>query len=93
MIFTELTQAVRRIMASKGFPNVVVCLDDFPVVERCKASMDVLMCLLGDLGFRINYKKLEGPIQRINFLGVILDSRSMIVELPETKCSDFKETL
>ena len=97
MIFNELTQAVRRIMAAKGFHNIVVYLDDFLVVEdsyeSCKATMDVLRRVLRELGFRINYKKIEGPTQRINFLGVILDSNTMSVDLPASKCAELKETL
>ena len=34
MIFHRLTQAVRRMMARRGFHNVIVYLDDFLIVER-----------------------------------------------------------
>ena len=46
-IFTELSQAVPRIMAEKRFPNIVVYIDDFLIVEssykRCKKAMTTLM--------------------------------------------------
>lgn len=97
MIFTELTQAVRRIMAAKGFRNVVVYLDDFLIVEesyeQCRACMDVLFCVLRELGFRINYRKVEGPTQRITFLGVVLDSISMNMYLPAERCDELMACL
>ncbi len=97
MIFNELTQAVRRIMAAKGFTNIVVYLDDFLVVEssyeQCKATMNVLLGVLRELGFRISYKKIEGPTLRLLFLGVILDSISMTLELPKSKCDELRQCL
>lgn len=97
MIFNELTQAVRRIMAEKGYRNIVVYLDDFLVVESsyelCQETMNVLLSVLRELGFRIRYKKIEGPACRLPFLGVILDSISMTLELPRSKCDELRVCL
>ena len=60
-IFNRLTQAVRRMMAKKGFEAIVVYLDDFLVtgesLEACQAAFDSLLSLLQNLGFRIKWKK------------------------------------
>ena len=77
-IFNRLTQAVRRIMAKKGFEAIVVYRDDFLVIgesiEACQAAFDSLLSLLQNLGFRINWKKVVYPTQRLVFLGVLLDT-------------------
>jgi len=96
-IFNALTQAVRSIMASKGFPNITVYLDDFLICEksyeRCHETLQVLLKLLRDLGFYINYSKLEGPVQRLTFLGITLDTRNMTMELPPDKLLDLHNCL
>ena len=96
-IFTELGNAIIRIMASKGHPSVVVYLDDFLVTgktkEECQQTFDVLFQLLRKLGFAINFQKLVSPTQRLTFLGVILDTNSMTLELPKDRVTELKELL
>ena len=83
-IFHELGQAVRRIMASKGYPDIIVYLDDFLIVahskEECQKTLQVLMETVRRLGFSINYNKVAGPSQRLTFLGIMLDTVSMTSE-------------
>lgn len=45
----------------------------------------MLLRLLRQLGFQINYSKLEGPCQSLTFLGVVLDSNSLTLSIPESK--------
>ena len=52
--------------------------------------MSVLQKTLRALGFHINYKKIEGHSQQMNFLGVLLDSGIMMIELPEEKIIELK---
>ena len=96
-IFHELGQAVRRIMASKGYPDIIVYLDDFLIVahskEECRKTLQVLMETVRRLGFGINYNKVAGPSQRLTFLGIMLDTVSMTMELPEEKCQEIKDLL
>ena len=93
-IFNELSQAVRRIMSSKGFPGIVVYLDDFLVIAKnkhdCHVALTTLMSLLRKLGFAINYGKVEGPTQRLVFLGIVLDTVQMTLELPDDKMHEFR---
>ena len=37
------------------------------------------------LGFHINYNKVEGPSQSLTFLGIHMDTVSMTLALPEKK--------
>ena len=96
-IFTELTQAVRAIMAAKGHDNIIAYLDDFlcvsPSYEEAKQTLQVLLQLLRDLGFWINYSKIEGPTQHLTFLGIDLDTNTMTMALPPQKITDLKSCL
>ena len=77
-IFDHITQAVRRMMANRGFHDVVVYLDDFLVIgatrSECERAYQILLALLQDLGFTIGEHKLVPPTQRLTFLGVQLDT-------------------
>ena len=94
-IFHRLTQAVRRMMARRGFPGVVVYLDDFLVIEksaeRCQLGMNTLISLLRQLGFSISWSKVEGPTQKLVFLGVVVDTVLGCLELPRDKLLEFEE--
>ena len=57
-IFHRITQSVRRMMARRGFPNIIVYLDDFLVIgatrEECQLAYVTLFQLLIDLGFTLS---------------------------------------
>ena len=96
-IFNELTQSVRHIMTEMGYPGVIAYLDDFlcvaPSQDECTKTMNELRGVLRALGFHINYNKIEGPNQRLTFLGIVLDSTKMTLELPMDKINDLQSTL
>ena len=84
-------------MASKGYPDIIVYLDDFLIVahskEECQKTLQVLIETVRKLGFGIHYNKVAGPSQRLTFLGIMLDTVSMSRELPEEKCQEIKDLL
>jgi hypothetical protein len=88
-IFHRLTQAVKAMMVARGFPGLVVYLDDFilvaPTRELCTQALNTLLSLLRTLGFAINYNKVVTPTQRLTFLGITLDSVAMTLALPHDK--------
>lgn len=88
-IFHRLTQAVKRMMARKGFDLIIVYLDDFLIIseskEACAQALSVLIELLRKLGFAIHWGKVVDPTHRITFLGIELDSLSMMLRLPQDK--------
>ena len=96
-IFNELTQAVRGMMSNRGFDNIIAYLDDFLLVatsyDQCLAAQNTLLSLLRSLGFWINYKKVEGPVHKLTFLGIVLDTKAMTMELPSSKIQDLRQTL
>ena len=91
-IFHRLTQAVRRMMARRGFNNIVVYLDDFLIIEdteiKCLHAMRVLIDLLRSLGFWINWSKVVDPSQKVTFLGINIDSISYHLTLPNDKMDE-----
>ena len=96
-IFNDLGQAVRGMMRDRGYPSIVNYLDDYIIIgdsySACQTMLATLMRLLRTLGFAINYNKVEGPVQRLTFLGILLDTVAMSMELPEKKLTELKELL
>jgi hypothetical protein len=96
-IFHRITQAVRRIMARKGFHCLVVYLDDFliagPDFQSCLAAYNTLIALLRSLGFRINWKKVTDPCQKLTFLGVVIDTVGNTVSLEKSKVEKLQALL
>ena len=97
MIFHRLTQSVRRMMARRGFSDIIVYLDDFlviaPTKDQCKLAYDTLSELLLNLGFTISERKLVPPTQCLTFLGVELNTREGSMTLPQSKLTDLHKFL
>ena len=96
-IFNTITQSIRRMMARRGYPNMVVYLDDFfftsDSFEECQEIMNTLISLLRDLGFHINWSKVEGPTQNLTFLGIGINSVDMTCSIPSTKLEEIRQDL
>ena len=96
-IFNRITQAVREIMKRKGYNTIIAFLDDFLVIGRshgeCLQTLNELLRLLRHLGFQINYKKIERPTREITFLGIVLNSITMNLSIPEEKLRDVESTM
>lgn len=92
-IFQRLSSAVCRIMKSKYSFCVIAYLDDFLIIEstydRCSAALTCLIQLLRKLGFYINWNKVEGPSQRLIFLGILIDTCKLTLSLPGDKLTEF----
>lgn len=88
-IFQTISNFVVRCMNRHGFYRVFAYLDDYILVddsfELCASAQLTLIRLLHTLGFVISWKKCNSPTRRIRFLGIVLDSISMKLILPEDK--------
>ena len=95
--FHRVTRAVIEIMRSKGYSGICVLLDDFHIsastYDECLLKMNVLLRVLRQLGFWINYSKIQMPSKRVKFLGVILDTDKMAAELPLGKVQELHKEL
>lgn len=93
--FHKLTKAVKHMMIKKGCKKIVVYLDDFLIIartkEECMYFLNCLIKLVRELGFSVAWDKIEGPSQRLKFLGIILDSKTLHISLPLDKVNEFKD--
>lgn len=96
-VFNRITQAVKRIYQKLGHDLVVVYLDDFwiaaPSQCDCLHALNELIGLLRQLGFQINWNKVEGPTQRLTFLGIQIDTVAGHLSLNDTKTNALLLTL
>ena len=89
LIFTKLLKPVTETLRSKG----IICvfyLDDIliisPTRKNCIENTKFAISLLEKLGFIINYEKSQIiPSQSQKFLGFMLNSSELCLELPEKK--------
>ena len=69
--------------------QVVAYLDDYIIVAddyiTCLRGQHILIRLLRELGFSIAYNKVEGPTQKLIFLGIEIDTINMTVSFPGKK--------
>ena len=96
-IFNTLTQAVRSIMEKRGYSAISVYLDDFFIVgktfDECLHTLNELMKLVRELGFQINFNKVEGPFQKLTYLGLVLNSINMTITVPDKKINEIQTLL
>lgn len=93
--FSSLTSEVASWLRHR-FPDVWVgvYLDDFLLVaadrSRCQEAYDWLLRTLTEAGFIASSSKCCPPCQRLEFLGCVIDSRSMYAELPPARQAKYK---
>ena len=91
-IFSRITDAVSRIMRSRGF----ICynyLDDFITMAdshaKCLEAQHQLITLLRSLGFYIAWSKVTSPNKVCRYLGIDIDTSVMQLRLPADKIDKF----
>ena len=96
-VFSRLSQAVKRMMGRRGYKCLVVYLDDFFIAAKdyktCRQVMQELIILLRNLGFRISWKKVSGPAQKMQFLGINIDTVKCEISLRKEKLDDLHQKL
>lgn len=88
-VFTKLLKPVVAVLRQAGI-RLVLYLDDMIImaksVHEAQTHLASAMHLLTALGFILNLKKsVLSPVQRLEFLGFLLDSRTMTISLPCSK--------
>jgi hypothetical protein len=86
--FQRISNCITRYLASQGY-TAISYLDDFLLIEatkdRCQEGYNLLLQVLGQLGFQISWEKVFPPSQRVTFLGVNIDSVQETLSLPADK--------
>ena len=84
-------------MVRQGFNGIVAYIDDFfiaaPTYQECQKWMNILIQLIRKLGFLISWKKVVGPIQKLTFLGVQINTTDCSLSLDEDKLRRFQQEL
>jgi len=93
-VFTKIMKPVMARLRSQGI-KLVIYIDDILVIasskEACEQHTKMLTTLLEQLGFLVSWEKsIVTPTQSVEFLGMILDSRTMQVCMPPKKVNDLK---
>lgn len=89
-IFDHLSQAICWILQNNyGVPHVLHLLDDFLTIEHSTApavqTMEKVKHVFHKLNIPLSLKKTVGPTTRLEYLGIILDSETMVAQLPVDK--------
>ena len=96
-IFHRLSQAVKRMMIRRGYLDIVVYLDDFLVIAdtyvKCCEAQQVLIQLLGSLGFFVSWHKVYGPSTKLTFLGIEIDTMNCCLRLDDEKLKKINNKL
>ena len=76
--------------------RIVIYLDDMLIIGRTReetiALRDTVILLLQCLGFVINQKKaVMAPVQEIEFLRMIVNSKEITISLPQKKFQSIKQ--
>ena len=90
-IFTKVSKVLFSHLQSKGFISVVFVDDSYlqgNTYKSCLHNIENTIELLKNLGFTIHpTKSILTPTQRITFLGFVIDSVQMTLEITEEKKS------
>lgn len=99
-IFEWFSTAAEWIVKKHGEPFIkwlIHYIDDFFLVSHdehlAKQQLDSLLAIFRVLGLPVAPHKLEGPAQRLTFLGIEIDSNRMEARLPQDKLDTLSSTL
>jgi len=95
-IWNSLSDFIQRYCALWGL-NLVVYCDDFLIIAKskkaCTKDLNFLLWVLETLNIPVKLSKLVFPTQRIEFLGLILDSTAMTVSASKDRVDATLSTL
>ena len=94
-IFNAVANAIEWVARTAGVKWMCHYLDDFLIVgppgsPRCAQDLDLFLRHLSWLGVPIAEEKIEGPVTRITFLGIEIDSERQVLRLPQEKLAALK---
>ena len=96
-IFTKISDFIARCANRAGVNRITNYLDDFAIVggtfAECADSQRILIALIRKMGFTVNYNKITSPSQEARFLGIIIDTIKLQLQLPPDKIIKLKVQL
>jgi len=93
-LFTSMMKVITKVLRGLGI-RLVIYMDDLLIMAESATQAlnhrDIVIRVLTQFGMTINWEKsVLIPSQRVNFLGVIVDSIKMCLELPPEKLENVK---
>ena len=97
-IFTAVSDAMAWAIANQGVRFVLHYLDDFlllgaPHSNEAADAKDSTLAVFGELGAPVAVHKTEGPSTSITFLGILIDTVTFQLKLPQDKLQRYRELL
>ena len=97
-LFNILADLLSWILESKGVSPILHYLDNFltmgpPSSTTCQENLNIIYEVCSCLGVPLALAKLEGHTQSLTFLGIVLDTSRMEIQLPEDKLSRIRAQL
>ena len=91
-IFFALSDTVEWIAMSQGMSAGIHHIDDSLTLEaECACNLEIMCHVCQWLGFPLAQDKMEGPSQKLCFLGIQLDCQNMEMHLPADKLGDLRQ--
>ena len=94
-IFSKLLKVPMSLLRRINVTLIIYTDDILIIAHTCQEAylaQDSTIFLLQNLGFTINFKKSElTPSQKMEYLGVVIDSNSMTLSIPEARARKIKE--
>lgn len=97
-LFNVIADAVQFVALSQGVQHVTHYLNDYIVLgsadtSQCERDLKILVNVCECLGVPLAEEKMEGPATRLEILGIIVDSETMQLSLPENKLEELRTLL
>ena len=98
LIFSAVADALLWIMKRRGVSWAIHYVDDFLSIggshsDECHQNMTLMHDTCAQAGLQLEPSKTQGPVFKITFLGIELDSTSMEIWLPEDELAQTIETI
>ena len=96
--FNQLADALHYIIIQKDAPCYLLhYLDDYLCIsgsyQDAKISLDIMLNVFIDSGFRIQDSKTEGPVRNLEFLGLFLDTEDSQLRISTDRLSEILDLL
>ena len=97
-LFDNFARALEHIMHVNGATDVIHYLDDFftvgpPNTYICHNNMRTMKLVCDQVGFKIQHKKVVEPTNKLEFLGIEIDSEQMETRITQQRLNDIQREL
>ena len=95
-LFELFATAINRFITYAGVAYIYHYMDDFICVSTLQTALaeyDITLKMFEQLNIALSKDKLQAPTTRIEFLGLIIDTQLMQVQLPEDKLIRYRTEL